>query len=113
MAKSDGRYGKGCDIFSAGVVFYILLTGEPLFGSLDGKDILSLNRRCEIDLSRADPNLIDDDEKDLLKKMLCLDPSQRNNASECLDHVIFKGHSNSSRDYASSEDIIESEYDMA
>ena len=27
----DARYGIECDIFSAGVVLYILLTGEPLF----------------------------------------------------------------------------------
>lgn len=27
----DAKYGLECDIFSAGVVLYILLTGEPVF----------------------------------------------------------------------------------
>ena len=48
--KEDlSQYSEICDIFSAGVIFYILIVGKPPFQSSDFKKILKLNKRCDID----------------------------------------------------------------
>ena len=35
-----GQYNEKCDIWSIGVILYILLSGEPPFPGLDDKEIL-------------------------------------------------------------------------
>lgn len=49
MKKSELKpYNEKCDIFSAGVIFYILITGESPFNSKDYKKMLKLNKKCKI-----------------------------------------------------------------
>lgn len=43
-----GGYGSKCDIFSAGVIFYLLLTGEFLFEGKNGREVLKNNKTCRI-----------------------------------------------------------------
>lgn len=46
---SDSFYDEKCDIFSAGVIFHVLLTGKKPFIGSDYKEILRANRACSID----------------------------------------------------------------
>ena len=50
MDKTLG-YAEICDIFSAGVIFHILLFGEGLFKGESHSEILKLNKICEINLT--------------------------------------------------------------
>ncbi|CAD8084498.1 unnamed protein product [Paramecium primaurelia] len=95
------RYTVSCDIFSAGVILYVLLIGEPLFEKKDRKEQLELNRKCEINLSKFPSDQLDDLEKDLLMKMLSKNPEFRWSANNLLKHKFFV-----------SEDSIESEVDF-
>lgn len=45
----EGFYDEKCDVFSAGVIFYLLLTGRKLFAGADYKQILRANKACQID----------------------------------------------------------------
>lgn len=40
-----------------------------------------MNRRCNVDFSKLDKVLVNDDEMDLLKNMLCKDPIERYTAT--------------------------------
>ena len=42
----DEGYGLASDIFSAGVIFYVMLTGRPLFKGFDQNSILVKNKDC-------------------------------------------------------------------
>ncbi|CAD8165825.1 unnamed protein product [Paramecium octaurelia] len=95
------RYTVSCDIFSAGVILYVLLIGEPLFEKKDRKEQLELNRKCEINLTKFSSDQLDDLEKDILMKMLSKNPDFRWSADNLLKHKFFV-----------SQDSIESEVDF-
>ncbi len=58
------KYGPKVDIFSAGVIFYILLKGSSPFPSNDFRKVLKMNKACNIkfdcfqDFSPACVNLL-------------------------------------------------------
>ncbi|CAD8068401.1 unnamed protein product [Paramecium primaurelia] len=83
------RYTVSCDIFSAGVILYVLLVGEPLFEKKDRKEQLELNRKCSINLSRFPSDQLDDLEKDFLMKMLSKNPDFRWPADNLLKHKFL------------------------
>ncbi|CAD8114022.1 unnamed protein product [Paramecium primaurelia] len=95
------RYTTVCDIFSAGVILYVLLVGEPLFEKKDRREQLELNRRCEINFQRFTQDQLDDIERDLISKMLAKNPNHRWKATELLKHKFF----------VPSDDQIENEID--
>ena len=45
---NDCKYDTKVDIFSAGVIFYILLTGSTPFYGEDYNEVLKMNQKCEI-----------------------------------------------------------------
>ena len=53
LQYKDGMamYDERCDIFSAGIIFFVLLTGKHPFTGIDYKEILKANKICQIDYS--------------------------------------------------------------
>ena len=47
----DEGYNCSADVFSAGVIFYGILTGRPLFAGSDINTILANNKKCEYKFS--------------------------------------------------------------
>mgnify|MGYP002630674896 CR=1 FL=1 len=45
----DIGYNESSDIFSAGVILYVLLTGRPVFRGFNLNEILLKNKRCNIE----------------------------------------------------------------
>lgn len=90
-APSDQNvhYTPKCDVFSAGIIFYILLTGKSPFSGKSFSEILNQNKACKIDYKRdklkSFPHAID-----LLQKMLEVSVEKRFSAAECLKHAFFK-----------------------
>jgi len=53
--KDDSQfYDKKCDIFSAGVIFYLISTGKQPFTGKDYKIILRSNKACKINFEAAE-----------------------------------------------------------
>jgi len=63
-------YNCQADIFSVGVIFYIILTGRPLFKGNSPSQILNKNMKCEYDFCDRQWESISQAAKDLCEKLL-------------------------------------------
>ncbi|XP_026409902.1 calcium-dependent protein kinase 2-like [Papaver somniferum] len=80
------KYGKEIDVWSAGVMLYILLSGVPPFWAENEKGVFEAILLGEIDFASAPWPTISNSAKDLVSKMLTHDPKKRITAAEVLEH---------------------------
>ncbi|XP_072967028.1 calcium-dependent protein kinase 1-like [Typha angustifolia] len=80
------NYGAEADIWSAGVILYILLSGVPPFWAENEEGIFDAILRGHIDFSSDPWPSISSGAEDLVKKMLRPDPKERLTAAEILNH---------------------------
>ncbi|KAH9620078.1 hypothetical protein KSS87_005316 [Heliosperma pusillum] len=80
------RYGKEIDIWSAGVMLYILLSGVPPFWADSEKGIFDAILQGHIDFESKPWQSISTGAKDLVRKMLTADPNKRITAAQVLEH---------------------------
>ncbi|KFK35914.1 hypothetical protein AALP_AA4G052700 [Arabis alpina] len=80
------RYGKEIDIWSVGAILYILLSGVPPFWAETEKGIFDAVLEGEIDFVTHPWPSISNSAKDLVRRMLTLDPKRRISAAEALQH---------------------------
>ncbi|XP_061356338.1 calcium-dependent protein kinase 29 isoform X2 [Gastrolobium bilobum] len=84
------NYGKEIDVWSAGVILYILLSGVPPFWADNEKGIFEAISGGKLDLDSAPWPSISAAAKDLIRKMLAFDPKKRITASDALEHPWMK-----------------------
>ena len=82
------------DMFSVGVIFYIILTGRPLFKGNTPEEILDKNMRCDYQFSDRQWENISETAKDLVLKLLKESPDERITASDALLHPWFSQENN-------------------
>ncbi|KAL7184983.1 hypothetical protein ACSBR2_027011 [Camellia fascicularis] len=80
------HYGPEADVWSAGVIVYILLSGVPPFWAETEKGIFEEVLHGELDFSLDPWPNISESAKDLVKRMLVRDPRRRLTAHEVLCH---------------------------
>ncbi|TVU35880.1 hypothetical protein EJB05_17787, partial [Eragrostis curvula] len=81
------HYGAEADIWSAGVILYILLSGVPPFWAENEDGIFDAVLRGHIDFTSDPWPSISSGAKDLVKKMLRQDPKERLTAAEILSKL--------------------------
>ena len=82
-------YGPKCDVFSAGIIFYMMVTKQMAFHGRDEDEILSKNKEGKIDFNlkslKKNQSVFD-----LVKKMLEINPEKRPSAKEVLKDPFFE-----------------------
>lgn len=99
-------YDEKCDIWSCGVMLYILLCGYPPFNGESDADIMSAVRKGTYEMPVEEWDTVSKDAKDLVKGMLCFDPKKRLSAMECLNHTWIKKYEELSSDKKLSESSL-------
>ncbi|KAL1206893.1 Calcium-dependent protein kinase 14 [Cardamine amara subsp. amara] len=87
-------YGPEIDIWSAGVILYILLCGVPPFWAETEHGVAKAILRSVIDFRRDPWPKVSRNAKDLIKKMLHPDPRRRLTAQQVLDHPWIQNGKN-------------------
>lgn len=85
-----GSYSKLCDLWSAGVILYILLCGYPPFHGKDNVEILRKVKVGQYSLEHNSWKYVSDSAKDLIKRLLMTDPNKRISAQDALNHPWIK-----------------------
>jgi calcium-dependent protein kinase len=81
-----GEYDEKVDVWALGVITYLLLSGDPPFGGMDGEALLTVRQNILDCNLKFEPNDIWDNISDTAKKfvsrLLTEDPNERPSAAE-------------------------------
>lgn len=89
-------YNEKCDLWSCGVILYILLCGAPPFYGTCEDEIFQKIVTGNYSFKHSIWKKISPEAKDLITKLLDLNPEIRLSAKEALEHKWFKIHENDS-----------------
>ena len=85
----NGAYSEKCDIWSAGVILYILLSGDPPFNGPSDLAIYKKIAEMKFDFPENKWSRISDEAKDLIKHMIAPE-DKRYSAREVMEHPWMK-----------------------
>jgi len=90
VLRMDGVYDKSVDLWSIGVITYVLLCGFPPFYGKSQAQLFEKILNADFDFPEPEWTQISAEAKDFINHLLVLDVKQRYNTKQCLDHPWLK-----------------------
>ena len=84
------KYGKECDMWSLGVILYMFIVGHAPFDGRSNRDIMEKIKGGKYLKNEKRWKKASNEVKDLINKLLVLEPEKRLTAFEALRHPWFK-----------------------
>jgi len=85
----NGDYGKEADIWSVGVMIYVLVSGQYPFHANSSRELFPLIRDCKWSFHEPEFSKVSKNCKDLISKLLVKSPTDRLNGKKALEHPWF------------------------
>jgi len=83
------NYNEKCDLWSCGVIFYILLSGKLPFNGEEDTEVFENIKKGEYSIDIPPFEKVSPEAKDLIKQLLLLDPEKRISVKDALNHKFF------------------------
>lgn len=87
LQRNERGYGAPTDIWSLGIILYILLCGFPPFEHEEEDGLFRIIMTGQFDFPSPHWDKVSEQAKDLIRKMLTVDPYKRITAPEALKHA--------------------------
>jgi calcium-dependent protein kinase len=86
------RYDEKCDLWSCGVILYILISGEPPFNGKNDSEIMANVMKGSYSLDHGKWPFVSEGAKHLITKLLKYNPQERISALEALQDPWIRSH---------------------
>jgi len=82
-----GKYDQSSDLWSLGVIMYVVLCGYPPFYGETDADVLAKVRLGNFSFNASDWKNVSEDAKNLIRLLLKMNPRDRYTAEQALNHI--------------------------